>query len=448
MIVDIGAENTDLIIAEGETIWQRSISIGGNSFTEALSKAFKVDFAKAEDNKRNASTSKYGRQIMQAMRPIFSDLVSEIQRSMGFYSSVHKESRISKVIAVGSTFRLPGLQKYLSQNLTLDVEKLDRLGTGAMEDPKMAALFSENMLSAAGAYGLALQVMGQGKISSSLLPERIRREKMWSEKVKWFIGAAALFVVGAAIPYGRVYFDNAEMNSTEVSEYNRDITNLVTQAGRLDQQWNGVQSKGAPERQQLLNVMSLANGRDLWPQINTLIYQTLPQFSPGAPKELQSDDPAQIKKIPRGQRNQIMITGIVSKYYSDVTPLLAPGYPLAQLADLQSLNQLPGQTFVGSGDMGGGLQFGGGGGGIGIGGGMGIGGAVPTPVTATPHRGFVLTLKMTTPSQGLQGGVALVAAYNAAIQAAAASGCESTFRRGRRNHPEPVDYRPGSDPPA
>ncbi len=130
MIIDVGAENTDLIIAEGESIWLRSISIGGNNFTEALTKAFKVNFVKAEDLKRNASTSKYGRQIMQAMRPIFSDLVSEIQRSIGFYSSVHKESRINKVIAVGSTFRLPGLQKYLSQNLTLDVEKLDRLGSG------------------------------------------------------------------------------------------------------------------------------------------------------------------------------------------------------------------------------------------------------------------------------------------------------------------------------
>ena len=162
MMIDVGAENTDLIIAEGETIWMRSISIGGNSFTEALTKAFKVNFAKAEDLKRNATTSKYGRQIMQAMRPIFADLVSEIQRSIGFYSSVHKESRITKVVAIGSTFKLPGLQKYLSQNLTLEVEKLDRLGNGAIEDPRVAAMLSENLLSGAGAYGLALQVMVQG----------------------------------------------------------------------------------------------------------------------------------------------------------------------------------------------------------------------------------------------------------------------------------------------
>ena len=44
---------------------------------------------------------------------------------MGFYASVHRDSRIKKVIALGGTFRLPGLQKYLQQNLQLDVESLD-----------------------------------------------------------------------------------------------------------------------------------------------------------------------------------------------------------------------------------------------------------------------------------------------------------------------------------
>src|SRR4029077_2391279 len=136
MIIDLGAENTDLIICDNETIWLRSIPIGGNNFTEALVKAFKLSFPKAEDLKRNAATSKYARQIFQAMRPIFADLVAEIQRSVGFYASVHRDSRIKKIMALGGTFKLPGLQKYLQQNLSLDVERLDNLAAGAPTDPK------------------------------------------------------------------------------------------------------------------------------------------------------------------------------------------------------------------------------------------------------------------------------------------------------------------------
>src|SRR5436305_13654595 len=59
MVIDLGAENTDLLIADNDTIWMRSIPIGGNNFTETLVKAFKLNFAKAEELKRNSATSKY-----------------------------------------------------------------------------------------------------------------------------------------------------------------------------------------------------------------------------------------------------------------------------------------------------------------------------------------------------------------------------------------------------
>src|SRR3954453_12486442 len=199
MIIDMGAENTDLIIADADTIWMRSIPIGGNSFTETLVKAFKLPFNKAEDMKRTAASSKYARQIFQAMRPIFADLVAEIQRSVGFYASVHRDSRIKKVLSLGGTFRLPGLQKYLQQNLQMDVERLDSLGAQPPTDPKLVPTFNENMLSVVSAYGLALQALGDTKVTSSLLPAKIRREKMWKEKTKWFGAAAALFVIGTGL---------------------------------------------------------------------------------------------------------------------------------------------------------------------------------------------------------------------------------------------------------
>ena len=37
--MDSGAENTDLIIADGQTVWLRTLPIGGNNFTEALASA-------------------------------------------------------------------------------------------------------------------------------------------------------------------------------------------------------------------------------------------------------------------------------------------------------------------------------------------------------------------------------------------------------------------------
>jgi type IV pilus assembly protein PilM len=182
MIIDLGAENADLIIAEGEGVWMRSIPIGGNHFTEALTRDFKLRFERAEELKRTTATSPHGRRILQAMRPVFADLVSELQRSIGFYSSTHRDSRITRVIALGGTFKLPGLQKYLQQNLGLEVVKLDGLGTTPPADAKVAAALSENLLSSASAYGLALQALGEAKIGSSLLPAVIRKERMWRRR--------------------------------------------------------------------------------------------------------------------------------------------------------------------------------------------------------------------------------------------------------------------------
>src|SRR4051812_23609122 len=252
MVIDLGAENTDLLIADNETIWMRSIPIGGNNFTETLVKAFKLSFAKAEDLKRNAATSKYARQIFQAMRPIFADLVAEIQRSIGFYASVHRDSRIKKVLALGGTFKLPGLQKYLQQNLQLDVERLDTLGAGAPADPKLVPTFNENMLSVVSAYGLALQAMGDAKVTSSLLPAKIRRAKMWQEKTKWVAAAAALFVLGAGLAATKyLVYDFAAKSGHE--RYHTDIESTARE--RKISIGRGVKSK-TPARPSARNWLS------------------------------------------------------------------------------------------------------------------------------------------------------------------------------------------------
>ena len=51
----------------------RNFPLGGNNFTQALVKGFKLTFTKAENLKRHASESKYAREVFQAMRPLSPD---------------------------------------------------------------------------------------------------------------------------------------------------------------------------------------------------------------------------------------------------------------------------------------------------------------------------------------------------------------------------------------
>jgi type IV pilus assembly protein PilM len=312
MVVDLGAENTDLIIAEGETIWLRSIPIGGNNFTEALVKSFKLKFPKAEELKRNAATSKYGRQILQAMRPVFADLVAEIQRSIGFYASIHKDSRISRVLALGGTFRLPGLQKYLQQNLQLEVTRIDRLGNTAGLDAKVAATFSDNMLSCVSAYGLALQAMGDASINSSLLPQKIRRERMWRDKTKWFATAAALVLAGSGIAYGSYYYLHLQDDKDHLN-YGDKINRTISQATALDLQWKQVADSGGPDRAQIQRLQGLMSGRDVWNDMLRDVFSKLP------PGPSTAEEVTAMAAIPRGQRQQIVAHDFTYQYKPDVT---------------------------------------------------------------------------------------------------------------------------------
>ena len=100
IVLDIGAEHTDLVFVDTGRIWLRTINIGGNNFTDAISKSFKVAFGKAEQLKKTAATSKYQKQIYQAMRPVFADLVADIQRSKGFCDSAHRDSKLERMIAM------------------------------------------------------------------------------------------------------------------------------------------------------------------------------------------------------------------------------------------------------------------------------------------------------------------------------------------------------------
>ncbi len=123
IILDMGCDNTTLMISNGPKIWIRNIPVGGNHFYRALTKEMKLSFAKAEHLKCNATKSPDPRAVFQALRPVFNDYVSEIQRSIGFFSSVNRQAKISKVVGLGNGFKLAGLQKFLQQNLQYEVEK-------------------------------------------------------------------------------------------------------------------------------------------------------------------------------------------------------------------------------------------------------------------------------------------------------------------------------------
>src|SRR5262249_30008453 len=103
------------------------------------------------------------------------------------------------MVGLGNAFRLPGLQKFLSEKLQLDVRKLTKMNRLEGDAVVSAPAYAENVLSFAVAYGLALQGLKVPRLQTNLLPHEIRFDRMIRAKKPWAIAAAAALLAGTSV---------------------------------------------------------------------------------------------------------------------------------------------------------------------------------------------------------------------------------------------------------
>ena len=228
VVLSMGTDTTDLVVTNGYRVWQRSIPLGGNHFTKQLTKELKLTFGKAEHLKRNSREAEDPKKVFQAMRPVFNDLVTEVQRSIGYFESLDRTAKIKRIIGLGNAFKLPGLEPYLEKNLGHKVDVLTsfpQLSGPVLEDDK----FKANKQSMGVCYGLALQGLNQAKLRTNLVPRELIRARMIREKKPWVLAAASLLLAGLTLNFALHH-----MRSKEVAEenYSQHMSQLQSVSGR------------------------------------------------------------------------------------------------------------------------------------------------------------------------------------------------------------------------
>lgn len=260
-IIDIGTVATDLIIADAGRVWVRTFPIGGHNFTEAIVEAFKLPYPKAEKLKVEAEQSKHKKHIFQAMRPVFTDLGQEVQRSISYYVQGHSGSEIKRVIGLGSTFRLIGLRKYISQQLQTDVTRCERFRQVQVEGSAEAD-FQSATLALATAYGLALQGLGMDAINANLVPVKVIREAVWNKKTPYFVTAAVLSLAAGGASFIRPTLDAAQIQAEKNRPELLQVRQINTQGKTLRDEWQKV-SQTAQVGFLAENVLRLFERREL-----------------------------------------------------------------------------------------------------------------------------------------------------------------------------------------
>ena len=323
VVMSMGTDTTDLIVTNGIKLWLRNIPIGGNHFTKQLSREMKLTQTKAEHLKRNARVSENPKAIFKAMRPIFSDLVNEVQRSLTFFQSMEKSAELKEIVLLGNAAKLPGLRQFLNKQLEIDIAKINEFDKLEGSDVTSQPTFANNILSFAPCYGLCLQGLKKGHIKTNLLPQEIKVERIIRAKKPWVLMAVSAMALGLLLGY--MFKAQAWWQVQPEYKDTAGVTwdSSIKKVGQKETKSRGFLTEDADQKAKLdqfnliaKELKSASIGKGTWLKFYSALSQAFPK-DPAIEKEKKNGkvDP---EKIPFADRKELYIDHVETVFFPDI----------------------------------------------------------------------------------------------------------------------------------
>jgi type IV pilus assembly protein PilM len=316
-VISMGTDTTDLVVTNGFRIWQRSIPIGGSHFTRQLTKEMKLTFAKAEQLKRNARQAEDPKAVFQAMRPVFNDLVQELQRSLGYFRSIDRRAQITRAVALGNAMLLPGLEPYIEKNLDIPVKRLTEFrhldGSSVISTPK----FRENILSFPVSYGLCLQGLTKSRLSTNLIPRELVTSRLIRRKKPWALLALTVFLLGISFSF---LFNWNRWRAAHPDRF----TDVATQVTTVSSQSNALIQTDQQLQGQFDDLKALGNAVVGGADARFLVLELFTAINSALPEPMVVTEPGKVSKVPYPQRTELYIESIDSEYFPSLDTYNTP----------------------------------------------------------------------------------------------------------------------------
>ncbi len=184
VVLDIGSKTTNLILIEGEKIYNRSIPVAGNTITKEIAQTFGCSFEEAEQLKIERGYVALGGvmededeitdRVSKIIRTVLTRLHAEISRSINFYRSQQGGAAPSRLFLTGGSVRLPQLDQFFMESLQVDVEYLNPFTAVRVGGKVNAAALENDAFTLVESVGLALrQTDVPGLIRVNLMPPEL-----------------------------------------------------------------------------------------------------------------------------------------------------------------------------------------------------------------------------------------------------------------------------------
>jgi type IV pilus assembly protein PilM len=163
VLLNAGASAINInIIANGQSVFTRDISLGGNAYTEAVQRELNLPFDSAELLKKGAPVDGATfEDVVPVLRAMTENVLLEVQKTFDFYKATATTEQISRIMLSGGASRVDGFADALQERFSTPVEMFDPFRKVALDAKKFSADQRESIApTAAVAIGLAVRRAG------------------------------------------------------------------------------------------------------------------------------------------------------------------------------------------------------------------------------------------------------------------------------------------------
>lgn len=210
VIADIGKSSTDVAVLDGGVlVFARTITQGGDLFTDKIAKHYDCSFEDAERYKI-AKEGPDGKGVGPVLRNSMTQFGNLIRSSLNYMKGQLKlrgQVRPAKLILTGGGARMPALARTVGEMLKCPGEVWDPVG--GIDFSQAPAADQQDIeahgMEAAVACGLAIKALSPNATKLMILPAKVQKKREWQHRTLWLIIAGVLLVTQSVFSFALNY---------------------------------------------------------------------------------------------------------------------------------------------------------------------------------------------------------------------------------------------------
>ena len=163
VLLNAGASAINInIVASGQSVFTRDVSLGGNAFTEAVQRELNLPFESAEMLKKGHPVDGATfEDVVPVLKGMTENVLLEVQKTFDFFKATASTDHIDRIMLSGGASRVEGFGESLQERFGTTVETFDPFRKVTLDAKKFPAERREVIApTAAVAVGLALRRAG------------------------------------------------------------------------------------------------------------------------------------------------------------------------------------------------------------------------------------------------------------------------------------------------